>query len=351
MERRLLGRTGLEVGVIGFGTEFLLGKEHGTAVDLVKEAVDQGVSYFDNWMPQAEVRDVLGAAFRGQRDKVQIAGHLGPCMTGGQSDKSRDPGVTTEYFHDMLRRLHTDYVDVLVLFNIDAEDDYANVMRPGGLLEIAQRLRAEGKARFIGYSGHISGTSIKAVESGHIDVIMSPVCITWKPEGVAEACARHGVGLVGMKPFRGGELFQEPYSEFVTPVKAISFSLAQPAVACIVPGFSNRDELRQALAYLSASPDERDFSHAAQRFSSNDLGACVYCGHCLPCSAGINISDTMWALRAQKRGSPYARDAYGELSPAAEACTACGACVDRCPQKVDIPNEMAEAVRLFGKKA
>jgi predicted aldo/keto reductase-like oxidoreductase len=347
VERRLLGKTGLEVGVIGFGTGYLYRKSERAIIELVGEALDHGVNYYDNWIPHAIARRALGIAFRGRRDRVHIAGHLGVYMSGDQPDRTRDPRLAERYFNDMLAEMGMEYVDVLMLHNVDSDDDYDLVMN-GGLLECALRLKEQGRSRFIGFSGHESRTLIKATESGNVDVVMSPVGIAWKAEGVAEACERRHVGLVAMKPFWGGELLQEPYSDLVTPVIAISYALAQPAVSTVVPGYSSVQDLHGCLKYLEAPAPERDFTSAVARFGSNTLGACVYCGHCLPCTSGIGIGDVMSVLRSIQRGSPYALDRYASLKVKASACVACGECLDRCPQKVNIIENMREAVRMFG---
>jgi len=346
MEQRELGKTGLRVGVIGFGTGYLYRQPQDAIVDLVREAIDHSVNYFDNWIPNPEARQALGIAFRGRRERIYLAGHLGVYMKGDQSDVTRDPTLARRYFDEMLSEMGIDHVDVLMLHNVDRMEDYERVIN-GGLLDCARDLQAQGKARLIGLSGHEADTGIRAAESGLIDVLMSPVGIAWQPEGVAEACAASGVGLIAMKPFWGGELLQEPYSSLVTPVNAISYALAQPAVATVVPGFSTKGELHASLAYLNATPNERNFAAAKAAHGSTPLGTCVYCGHCQPCTAGISVSDVMSILRSAQRGSPYAEDRYRGLKVGPETCTSCGECVERCPQRVDVVAQMAEAAGVF----
>lgn len=346
MEFRALGTTGLQVGVIGFGSGFLHRKGGKEITNLVSSAIDRGVNYFDNWIPNREARQAIGRAVRGRRNRVCLAGHLGVFATGDQSDVTRDPAEAESHFDEMLRQLDTDYVDVLMLHNVDKEDDYDHIMQ-GGLLDCARRLRALGKARFIGLSGHEAATAVRAAASGSIDVIMAPVGIAWQPPGVAEACAEHQVGLVGMKPFWGGELLQPPYSELVTPVLALSYALAQPAVATVVPGFGSIAELDASLSYLTTSPAERDYTDAVAAHGTNTRGTCVYCGHCQPCAVGIAIGDVMSVLRSGQRGSPYAADRYAALKTKPADCTDCRECLSRCPQEVAIVELMREAVRLF----
>jgi predicted aldo/keto reductase-like oxidoreductase len=347
MEYRLLGRTGLRVGLIGFGSGYLYRKEGDEIANLVSAAIAHGVNYFDSWIPNPEARKAIGRAVAGRRSQVHVAGHLGVFMNGDQSDVTRDPAVAERHFEDMLRQLGTDYIDVLMLHNVDKDDDYEQVM-DGGLLDCAKRLVTSGKARFVGLSGHEAGTTIRAAKSGNVDVVMAPVGIAWHPPGITEACAANGVGLVAMKPFWGGELLQPPYSATVTPVIALSYVLDQPAVATAVPGFGSVAELEASLAYLTASPAERDYQAAVAAHGTNTRGTCIYCGHCQPCSAGIDIGDVLSVLRSGQRGSPYAADRYRALKVGPSMCTACGECLARCPQEVPIIEQMQQAVRWFG---
>jgi len=346
MEYRPLGKTGLKVGVIGFGSGYLYRKSGAEITKLVATALDRGVNYVDSWIPNPEAREAIGRALSGRRDRVHVAGHLGVFMNGDQSDVTREPAAAEQHFNQMLRELGTDYIDVLMLHNVDKDEDYDRIME-GGLLDCARRLRAEGKARFIGLSGHEAGTTTRAATSGVVDVVMAPVGIAWQPAGVAESCAAHGVGLVSMKPFWGGELLQHPYSQLVTPVIALSYALAQPAVATVVPGFGSVRELEDSLRYLGASGAERDFTAAVAAHGTNTRGTCLYCGHCQPCPAGIDIGDVMSVLRSGQRGSPYAADRYRAIKVKPSECSACGACLDRCPQGVAIIDLMQEAVKLF----
>ena len=124
METRELGRTGLCVGAIGLGTEYLIEVPRQTVVSAVREAVDKGVNYLDVLFAFAHYRDNFGAALDGLRGEVILAGHLGAAEQDGQYRRTRDPAECEDLIHDLLRRLRTDYLDVLFLHNCDEEDDY-----------------------------------------------------------------------------------------------------------------------------------------------------------------------------------------------------------------------------------
>lgn len=356
MEMRKLGGTGLEVGVIGLGTEYLIDVRRGTVVSVVREAVDGGANYFDVTFAFPDYRDNFGAAFEGLRDRILVTGHLGPAAVGSQMGFTRDVDECEGIFHDLLRRLRTDYVDVLFLSTIDAEDDYEKAMGLGGRLELALRLQREGKARFIGLSGHTVPVARMAVESGAIDVLMQSINLsghgTPGRQELFQACVVRDVGLVGMKPFAGGELLERKRKRraAITPVQCLSYALSRPGVSTLVPGVKNVRELREALGYLEATAEERDFSEVLQDVAGTERGTCTYCNHCLPCPAGIDVGETLRSLSIAREVGPSSASALSpELHASASACTECGLCMDRCPFDVDVISQIREGAKFFAR--
>ncbi|MCK5022437.1 MAG: aldo/keto reductase, partial [Candidatus Pacebacteria bacterium] len=141
MKYRKLGKTGLEVSIIGLGTEYLNKKTKETVFSVVHEAIEEGVNYFDLVFAFPEYRDNFGVAFKGYRDKIIIAGHVGCAETNGQYRLTRDVKENETLFLDLLKRLHTDHVDILMIQMVNAFESYDRIMKPGGLMELAQRFQ------------------------------------------------------------------------------------------------------------------------------------------------------------------------------------------------------------------
>lgn len=353
MRYRRLGRTGVEVGEIGLGTEYLHGQPRETVVSVVAEAVEGGVNYVDVIFSFADYLDNLGAALQGRRDRITLALHLGCAESDGQYRRSRDVVECEANFHDMLRRLGTDHAEVIFIQNCDEQKDYRVVTREGGLLTLAERLRQEGKGRFLGFSGHRVPVPTKAVQSGRFDVLM--MSIHPRDAGPArrelyQLCAREDVGLVGMKPFAGGAMFQpEEGRTAPTPVQCLSYVLSQPGVCTTVPGMKRVEEVQAGLRYFEATPEERDYSALLTGASHSPAGACTYCNHCQPCTRGIDVGATMRLLDLAAYGVPMDLHLQYRSLPGApaSACIACGDCRERCPFGVDTPERMKEAARVF----
>jgi predicted aldo/keto reductase-like oxidoreductase len=244
---------------------------------------------------------------------------------------------------------------------------------------LAQKLKQQGKARFIGMSSHNVPTSLQAVNSGYIDVLMfslNPAFDTLPEEvvpGVSlkeildrqppfaideavsarqalyHACAAQNVAVVAMKPYAAGVLFREnPSSIILTPIQCLSYALSQPAVCTVVPGCKNVAEMQAALAFLDATDEEKDFSAIDSNPMWKLKGNCMYCNHCLPCPVSIDIGTLTKIVDTAGFGmSGTVMAEYEALSAKASACTECGVCMERCPFGVDVITNMNRAVEIF----
>ncbi len=380
MKYRKLGRTGVDVGIVGLGAEYLEQASETTVTSVVHAAIDGGVNYIDLFMASPGVRDNFGVALKNRRHQVMVAGHLGPVWRDGQYCRSRDKAECAKFFEDLLTRLKTDYIDTLLFHFVDKPDDYETVFHPEGLLGLALKFKKEGKTRFIGVSSHNVPVALQAVNSGHIDVLMftiNPAFDTLPGDLKAEvsfkeilyhqsaigdsesmperkalyhACALRNVGLVAMKPYAAGVLFREnPSSMVLTPVQCLNYALSQPAVCTVVPGCKNVAEMKAALDFLEATDEEKDYSAIDANAMWKLQGSCMYCNHCLPCPVGIDIGKT---TRITDTAGYEINDnifsEYEALSVRASACTECGVCLERCPFGVDVIANMNRAVDIFG---
>lgn len=380
VQYRKLGRTGVDISIISLGAEHFVNVATTDVAAVIRKAIDTGINYIDLICGEPEVRDSYGTALAdGYRERVMISGHLGAARKDGQYFRTRDPKLSDEYFHDLLRRLATDYVDVLMIHFVDDMADLEQVMEPTGPIGQARRLQQEGKARFIGLSSHDVSTALAAVRTGCLDVLMFPVNpafdtlasgvdldALWKPEpykntqsaGVdplrrelQHACLEHGIAIIAMKPYAGGWLFwkENPSGAVLSPLQCLAYALSQPAVATVLPGCKTVDQLDAALAYLEAAPEDLDYSglHKSARWALSST--CMYCNHCLPCPATIDIGRvTRLADSFAASRSHSARQEYLGLTARASDCTQCGECLQRCPFGVDIISNMERAVEIFG---
>ena len=400
---RKLGRTGLNVSTIALGCEGFAGKREEDVVKDFDFAEEAGINFFDLYASNPDLRSNLGKAIAGRRDKFIVQGHLCSVWEKGQYLRSRNINKTKRSFDDLLTRLGTDYVDVGMIHYIDTEKDFHKVF-DGEIVKLAQQYKREGEIHFIGMSSHNPKVTQMAVETGIIDVLMFSInpCYDMQPateevedlwaeehyqsglqnidadrEKLYETCERLGVGIDVMKVYGGGDILNEldsPFGKALTPVQAINYALTRPAVSAVMVGCKSTDEMKSAIAWCSATDKEKDYASAISTMKKFTWkGHCMYCGHCAPCTAGIDIASVnkFYNLaksenskprnsepgNAEKFGEQFGwqnavpetvREHYKLLAHHASECVKCGACETRCPFGVEIIKGMDKAAERFG---
>lgn len=383
MQKASLGRTGMETGAIGLGLEHLEKAPFEELAAVVERGLEAGMSYLDAFMPSAAVRDNLGRLMKGRRGAFQVQGHIGACLgPDGQYFRTREPARAERHAEDLLERLGTDYLDTLMVHFVDEASEWEEVSSPGGTLEVALRWKKEGRARAVGMSSHKAGAAALAVASGAVDILMFPVnplfdvlpgetdlLSLWKMDpyrGVTDKaaaelrarrdlfleCRGRGVAIVAMKPYAAGWALKpdNPAGAALTPVQCIEYALTRPGVAVVLPGCRTVAEVDAAIAWTGAAAEERDFSLPLGKSGWSVAGACMYCDHCLPCPAGIDVAAATRLLDAARGAAPSPSLAaeYAKLPAKAASCVGCGDCEARCPFGVGVRENMRRAAELFG---
>lgn len=381
MEYRTLGNTGISVSVIALGCEGFIGKSEEQVGQEMDFAISKGINFIDIYSSNPDLRSNIGKALAGRRERFVIQGHLCATWENGQYLRTRDVEKTIVSFEDQLARLRTGYLDIGMIHYVDGEEDFREVFN-GPIIQLALQLKKEGKIRHIGLSSHNPTVAIQAVESGLIDVLMFSInpCYDLQPptenvddlwadenyartlqnidpqrERLYELCERKGVGIDVMKAYGGGDLLSElnsPFGKAMTPVQCIEYALTRPGVAAVMVGCRNCDEIQAALDWCDAGKEEKDYAAVMagmEKFSWQ--GHCMYCGHCAPCSVGIDIASVNKYYNlttAQGEIPETVREHYKVLPHHASECIQCGQCEPNCPFGVSIIEQMEKAAERFG---
>jgi predicted aldo/keto reductase-like oxidoreductase len=169
-------------------------------------------------------------------------------------------------------------------------------------------------------------------------------------------CSQKQIGVTVMKSLGAGKLLKPEFSPFAKPLTAaqcIHYALSRPSVASVLAGCQSPAEVAEAAGYFDLDDSRRDYAEVLGAVRNDFKGNCVYCGHCQPCPADIDIASVHQALDTARldaaRIPPSVRSHYAGLSRHGGDCLACGSCEERCPFGVPVTDHMKEAAELFGK--
>ncbi|MFX1418002.1 MAG: aldo/keto reductase [Promethearchaeota archaeon] len=287
MKFRKLGRTGLKVSEIGLGTEYLFRQPKKTVISVLDEAIKNGINYFDIVFNVSNYIDNISIALKDCRDDIILTCHLGTLDEDGRVRRSRNIKECEQSFLNTISKFGKDYIDIVNLQFVK-EKEYESIIAQGGLLDLAKKLQEEGKARFIGISTHNASIGQKAVKSCYFDMVMNQVNFVnngmTEREELLKNCREQNIGFIAIKPFAGGKLLQrnrtvavakyqsggislkKKMPKDITPIKCLSYVLSQPGVSTTLPGVKDVEELKEVLAYINASNEEKDYSAIIKEF-------------------------------------------------------------------------------------
>ncbi len=326
LEKRPLGKTGLQVGTIGFGAMTTRDPE------VIRFAVERGVDYVDTASRYmgGENERIVGRALAGVRDKVVLATKV-------------KIGTVDEMIlsaENSLRSLKTDVIDLLQLHNVTTEAEVTD----GRVREAFQKLIDQGKVRAVGVTTH-SGqeTVLRAVaKHGFYKTVLvaynfrseTGVAATGKsslemPPGLSNTIrevAGSGIGVIAMKTQAGG--YASPPGGFSPHQAALAWVLANPGVTLAIPGMTSYAQVEENLGARGrrfALADRIALGRYALEIGDRHCGLCGACGGV--CPSGVEVPNVLRALTYLEgyREEDLARSTYGSL-PAGRNAAACGDC-------------------------
>lgn len=365
MEYRTLPHGGEQISVIGMGMGSIHQASDAEIEDTVRTAMERGVNFFDFVPSEAKPFEPYARAFKGHRDEVMLQVHLGADYHTGTYGWTRDLATIKREFQARLDVLGTDYADFGFIHCMDDVEDFEQA-EASGLIEYWQRLYDEGVIRHLGFSSHNPVIARKFLDMGVCDLAMISINPMYdytdeSEYGRGEASERMqlyrdferaGVAISVMKPFAGGQLLDaatSPFKQALTRTRCIAYELDKPAVVTVLPGVRNKADLLDVLSYVDATPEERDYAVLGTFAPVDARGTCVYCNHCQPCPAGLNIGLINKYYDLALAGDAMAAGHYEKLALHAGDCAHCGHCDRRCPFGVAQSARMNEIAAYFGK--
>jgi aryl-alcohol dehydrogenase-like predicted oxidoreductase len=192
--KRPLGRTGVHLSIIGMGGIVIMNSTPDHARDVVAEAVDRGINYFDVAPSYGDAQQLLGPALAPYRQRSFLA-----CKTG-----KRDRAGSRAALEDSLKLLKTDHVDLYQFHALTKMTELDQILGPNGAMETFESARKEGKVKYIGFSAHSVETALAAMDRYPFDTVLFPinwVLVTQADFGpqVIRKAQEKGVGMLAIK--------------------------------------------------------------------------------------------------------------------------------------------------------
>jgi uncharacterized protein len=351
MKKRILGRTGWELSVIGFGGIKLPRISQKECDILLNLAIDKGINFVDTADCYGDSEEKIGKALGHRRREFYLATKV----------DERDGSGVRNKLERCFKRLGTDYID-LVLFHDVRGSEYEWIFHRGGF-EAIEEARRQGMVREIGISIHNSISMMKrAIESGAFSALMVAFSVLDEDRLAADLLPMahdRGVGLIAMKPLAGGKLAESKGSSKgggILPTESLAqlslrYVLSNPYITCAIPGMTKTQELEENL-YVGHHIRElgpEEIKKLMEFAGDAGKGFCRNCGYCLPCPEGVPIPDIFRLEGYHERYglSEWAKEQYKSLEVDATGCLDCGQCLEQCPYAVPVPERLREAHRIL----
>ncbi|MBQ8574607.1 MAG: aldo/keto reductase [Clostridia bacterium] len=362
MQKRKFDNLGVEASVLGFGCmrfPTVDGKiDEAESERMLDRAMQAGVTYYDTAYPyhDGDSEPFVGKALKKyNRSSFFLATKLPIWKLDSLDDVER-------IFNDQLKRLDVDYVDFYLLHAVDK--DKWQVILDLGILDYCDKLKAEGKIRYFGFSFHDEYEVFEEIISyrkwDFVQLQLNYIDIGEQAgaRGV-ELCNKLNVPIIVMEPVKGGTLaklpdevdakFKAKDPEASTSSWAMRWCGTLPGVKVILSGMSTMEQVDNNLKTFGDFKELDESEKAlvqdvADTLNSRMRNGCTDCRYCMPCPAGVNIPANFarWNRYAVYGNAEDAKSRWASFKDEEKAhnCIECGACETKCPQKINIREDL-----------
>ncbi len=388
MQYRQFGNTGFKASALGLGcmrlpTVKLLPQKIDTekSIELIRYSIDKGVNYLDTAWPYhfGGSERVLGEALKdGYREKVHLVTKLFMPLVRKTEDFD-------SFLDKQLTKLQTDYIDTYLFHALTKS--YFDKVKNLKLIDKMVEAKDAGKIKYIGFSFHDTLPVFKEiVDYFNWDVVQiqynyMDTGIQATTEGLKYAAAKN-MAIVIMEPLKGGQLANPPKEAVKimsqSPVKrsavdwALQYLWNMPEVSVVISGMGNHKMIdencksAQNSGINSLSDNElTTIDNLIEAFNKNIKIPCTSCQYCMNCPAGVNIPENFailnntaskggvfrWNIKRsyKKLANNISKLNDNKTNGNASLCISCNKCIPKCPQGINIPEELRKVHDVLGK--
>jgi aryl-alcohol dehydrogenase-like predicted oxidoreductase len=243
---RPFGNKEVRVSALGLGGHHLGElKTVEQAIALVHEAIDGGITFFDNCWEyfNGRTENWMGRALKGRRDRVFLMTKV--CTHGRGAD------MALRMLDESLRRLGTDHLDLWQIHGVSFDNDPELAYAKGGVLEALDQAKKQGKTRFVGFTGHKDpGIHLEMISRGYpfdaVQMPLNPLDANYRSfaRHVLPEVNRRGMAALGMKPMAGTA--DAVKSGLLQAEDMLRYAMSLP-VTTTIAGMDSLEVLRQNL--------------------------------------------------------------------------------------------------------
>ena len=379
-----LGKSGLEVSRLGFGTMRLPTKGSNDNIDedeaskMLEYGIENGINIIDTAYPyHSETLEGSGNSERfvgkflkenSLRDEVLIS-------TKSPSWAIEEKSDFDMYLDEQLEKLQTDYIDIYLLHSLTVPD--WEKVKNLDVLDFLDEALSSGKVAHVGFSSHIEVDYLIEIidEYPKWEVVLTQMNYLdeYYQSGIMglDYLKQENIGSMVMEPLRGGRLVNNIPQEVQklwdmaetrrTPVEwAFQYLYNRDDVDCVLSGMNSLDQVKQNIQIASTideiSQNDQEIIREVARTYRSFLGnRCTRCGYCMPCPHGVDIINCLTEYNiAHMMGDPKASAMqYFTLiddDSRADSCVDCKECIPFCTQMLDIPAELQKVYEYFGSE-
>lgn len=336
MEKRRLGKTDLEVSVIGFGGIPIQRVDKNMAVELFKEAYKKGINFVDTARGYNQSEELIGLGLEEiGRENFILA----------TKSMKRDYEGMKEEVKISLKEFKTDYIDLYQFHNVRSMEELDEIMSENGAYKALKEAKEKGIVKEIGITGHSLDILDKAMDLGEFATIQFPYNpVEQQGKDLFEKAKNMEVGVIVMKPLAGGAITKGGLS--------LRFILENSSITTVIPGMDCLDQVNEnSLVGI----DRRELTKEERNIlfeEADSLGKefCRRCGYCLPCPQGIDIpvQFLMEGYYSRYNLQEWAEERYNAMEIKASDCIECGQCESKCPYDLPIIKMLENVAEKLG---
>ena len=335
MKNRLLGNTGMEVSVIGFGGIPIQHVSEEEAINIILECKKQGINFIDTARAYTISEKYIGKGLKeAGRKNFYIASKA----------MSYDYDSMKKSIEESLKDMEIDFIDLYQLHNVGSKQHLDTILSENGALKALVEAKAQGLIKHIGITGHIRELLIEAIDNDEFETVQFPFNPV-EPQGteLLLKALDKGMGTIAMKPLAGGA--------FDNPNLSLKYIMNSDLITVAIPGM---DSIEQVIENAQVGIDAQPLTEEEQDIINKEVESlgtefCRRCGYCKPCPEGIDIPNVFvfenYVIRYNM--PEYGKLKYDTLEVKPDQCVRCRKCERKCPYNLPIVEKLKHAAKTF----